>query len=227
MTMTGKLVHEETASDWDERFGLGGWRAAGGNVQSLQFMNAIIAALSPEIREALAALNTFDRKDEHEFAVRRSVIWDYGCAEGDGTALLQGLHPFAEVVGIDWSPAAVERARERWPTCRFRVGDIREPDGWATVIFTSHTLEHMADPAAVAANLLQHCELLVVAVPDIRPDRPDGGHDGAAPVHDWLDRVPGVIHRGTTLTARLDTDHPGPENYVMESSVVYAYHNPG
>ena len=141
MTMTGKLVWEETASDWDTRFD-GGWQKAGGNFQSLQFALGTLA--SPDVMDALAKLTP--RCGASLSDLLGIKIIDYGCALGDGTALLKVVFPYADVIGVDISAKAVEVAKSRWPIIDFKVGSILEPEE-ADLIWTSHTVEHFEDSA--------------------------------------------------------------------------------
>jgi len=99
---------------------------------------------------------------------QRGLIYDYGCALGDGTAYIQSCFPLSEVIGIDISPRAVEMAQQRWPYCKFYPGDIQNPQGRiASLIYTSHTLEHLENPGQTVEGLLDRCSILIAVVPPI------------------------------------------------------------
>lgn len=164
------------------------FEAAGGNFQSLTFY-----------RDALKHLDSLDFFDEmarwkplwsgdNVIAVKggQPLIHDYGCAEGDGTALIQIHYPMGKVVGFDLSDDAIKAARRRWPLLEFRRGDICAPKDEAFMIFSSHTIEHTDDPVEVAANLLRFCVVLVLVFPTITETQ-DGGHEGAVLTREWTD----------------------------------------
>jgi len=221
MTMTGKLIYEETAEDWNERFGGSGWRKIGGNIQSMIFMLSIVRRLTyhSPLGNFLTNLATL-RKEGDKIHAFGATIYDLGCAEGDGTAVLSGYLPLSTVKGVDWSESAIERARERWPTCSFQVADVETFDQPATIIFISHVMEHLPDPASVLRNLLQYCNFLVVAVPTIEAGQLTGGHEGATPVREWLESVP-AIWQDTFSTVRINPEVAG--ECVLENSYLYLY----
>ncbi len=55
----------------------------------------------------------------------RHVV-DLGCGPGNLTTLLAARWPGADVLGVDSSPAMVDRARAAAPGIRFEVGDLRD-----------------------------------------------------------------------------------------------------
>lgn len=169
-----KPIQTVSVADIDERFASGSWETAGGNVQSTLF------ALTGCSKLPMWA---------HEIMLQSQTFVDFGCAEGDGTAVLAAVYPMAHVTGLDISPEAVRRAALRWPTLQFRLGDITAPTAKADVIWTSHTLEHVSDPAAAVSCLLTLCRLLVVIVPPINKEQP-GPHVGAVPLHVWANQLP-------------------------------------
>jgi hypothetical protein len=176
-------IEGQTNAYWNERFKSGDWSENGGNFQSLLFMNTILDIAFqkfPVLRE-YARTGT---EPDGTISFYPTKIVDFGSAEGDGTAVIQSRFPLAQVVGVDWSFDAIQKARLRWPTLSFRVGDIENPTGTADIIFTSHTLEHLTDPAETVNRLLDVCSWLIVAVPPISTDE-KGGHDGAVPYAEW------------------------------------------
>jgi 2-polyprenyl-3-methyl-5-hydroxy-6-metoxy-1,4-benzoquinol methylase len=152
------------------------WREAGGNIQSLTFYLAAmphLATLSP-FKEYMSW-----SIDENDWVKHYAIsIHDYGCGHGDGTAVLQSAFPMATIKGFDISPEAIAEAWNRWPTIEFAVGDVTDPQEKANIIYCSHTLEHLLDPAGTIMNLRKYCNLLVVVLPTITEDM-DGGHTGA------------------------------------------------
>lgn len=55
-----------------------------------------------------------------------ATVLDLGCGPGHLTALLRDRWPGADVVGLDASPAMVERARSADPGGRYVLGDVRD-----------------------------------------------------------------------------------------------------
>ena len=206
--MTGKPVAEETSEDWDERF-RGGWQKAGGSYQSLLFAFNALRVLWQEIH-SLAEWQI----EGDNVSAPKIVVHDYGCALGDGTALLQAALPVARVIGVDFSEEGICRAQERWPTLSFKVGDITHPED-ADIIWTSHTLEHVEDPSAAVALLLKHCKSLVVVVPYIVPEM-HGGHEGSPATQEWVSKCPKPLTKDCYMTFRKTSDHEGiPESNVL------------
>lgn len=88
-------------------------------------------------------------------------ILDYGCGQGKWIPLLHELFPHAEIVGIDISEVAIEKAVSKYPMCNFRAFDgERAPlaDSGFDLVFSFHVLEHVLDIGASVhdiARLLQ------------------------------------------------------------------------
>jgi trans-aconitate 2-methyltransferase len=76
-----------------------------------------------------------------------SSIVDLGCGPGHLTSLLRERWPGADVVGIDASPAMIERARATSPTERYALGDVRDyarghgPVGGADLVISNATFQ--------------------------------------------------------------------------------------
>ena len=86
-------------------------------------------------------------------------ICDWGCAQGDAVDLLQDRFPAAAVTGVDFSPAAIRRAGERFPTRAFRCEDWTKPARDAKpavfdLVFSSHTLEHFSNTREILWKVL-------------------------------------------------------------------------
>lgn len=54
------------------------------------------------------------------------LAYDLGCGPGSSTELLLRRFPSTRVIGTDSSPAMLEAARERLPSCELELGDIAE-----------------------------------------------------------------------------------------------------
>ena len=93
----------------------------------------------------------------------RLGLCDWGNALGNGTQVLaQALG--VEVVGVDFSPTAIDKARQRFPGLHLRVEDwIAGPPGaHHDVVISSNTLEHFAQPWQVFSRLADHARRHVV-----------------------------------------------------------------
>jgi SAM-dependent methyltransferase len=102
-------------------------------------------------------------------------ILEIGCASGQTLAYLHSVG--AELtVGIEYSPQAAERARNRQGVTRVLVGDVErmyldlEPASFDLLI-AGHVLEHLADPWKALRRLrtfLKPSGQLVAGLPNIR-----------------------------------------------------------
>jgi len=193
-----KPIVDVTIEDIDGRFASGSWAAAGGNMQSMLFAATALRHIPPRCFALMG-----DPVD--------ATLIDYGCAEGDGTAMLAANFPVVNVIGCDISEAAVSRAKIRYPLIQFEVDDIRKPHFLANCIWTSHTLEHLDDPASVVQTLRDICNLLVVIVPPIESEvqRNNGPHVGAELTSEWLAKLPTPLFRDcfTVYRREIPYDH--------------------
>lgn len=206
-----KPIQDVTEEDLDGRFASGHWTKVGGNLQSMTFYQAALHNLE---KSSHATLFDMLRKGVYS-------LHDYGCAEGDGTALLQATFPLAQIVGFDLSHEAVARASARWPTVAFAHGDINNPQHTANVIWTSHTIEHLPDPAATVRGLLQRCRWLVVLVPPIPEDDVSEAHSGAVGVNTWINSLGFFpLYHSYLLTERRDTEN---KSLLLEESLLLFY----
>lgn len=100
-------------------------------------------------------------------------VLDLGCGLGQMANMVSGAY-----VGIDFSPFAIEWARERNrnPSAFFFTGDIRElPDAWqADTVLLLEVLEHLEDREAVARTALWMARRRVVVTVPV--DMPDPAH---------------------------------------------------
>jgi hypothetical protein len=120
---------------WDTRFA-SSWQADHGPEQTRFFCELALATLPQWLRQQV---------QQHRFSV-----CDWGCALGEGTALLaRGLG--TTVKGVDFSATAIEKAKAQYPGLEFLcedwlaadVGDVYD------LVFSSNTLEHFEQPWSV------------------------------------------------------------------------------
>ena len=92
------------------------------------------------------------RKALHGLDYRTAV--DVGCGAGDNVALLLEAGAPARVVGLDVSPTALDRARERHPGEYVLLDIEREVlDERFDLVFSSLLLEHLPDDSAALRNM--------------------------------------------------------------------------
>lgn len=135
-----------------------------------------------------------------EGASHRRVV-DLGCGPGNSTALLAERFADAEVLGVDSSPAMIERARARLPGARLEVRDLlpwsaapSQQGAW-DLVFSNAALQWVSPHPQVFAQLagcLREGGTLAVQMP----------RNHAAPTHtciaqvaqrsEWSDRLRGA-----------------------------------
>lgn len=98
----------------------------------------------------------------YRFALRHlrpGRVLDIACGVGYGTHVLaEGVEAGTSVVGVDISEEAVDYARRRYggPNIEFAIGDalaFDDASGFDTIV-SLETVEHVEDPAALIAHLV-------------------------------------------------------------------------
>jgi GT2 family glycosyltransferase/glycosyltransferase involved in cell wall biosynthesis/outer membrane murein-binding lipoprotein Lpp len=118
---------------WDYRFS-NDWEENFGREQSIFFSEV--------------AVNGFPAWLTDQIKDQQLTMCDWGCAQGDGTQNLANRLQLPELVGVDFSPEAIAKARAAYPKhlfiCDDFLGESSSP-AW-DVLFSSNTLEHFAEP---------------------------------------------------------------------------------
>ncbi len=135
---------------WEARFA-NSWQADHGPEQTRFFGELALATLPHWLRQQVQR--------------RRLTVCDWGCALGEGTALLaSGLG--TAVAGVDFSATAIDKARALYPGLAFLCEDWLSEDvgNVYDVVFSSNTLEHFEQPWGVFARLARHarCHLVLL-----------------------------------------------------------------
>jgi SAM-dependent methyltransferase len=131
---------------WDHRFHSGDWELRAGRWQTRCFAACFLRQVS--------------------LPAAPFSLLDFGCALGEGVAALHAAAPHGAYAGCDISPAAIEKARQRYGgLARFFTADAATLDGVWDIILCSNVLEHVTEPLAVAERLLAHCRTLYVMTP--------------------------------------------------------------
>lgn len=135
-----------TPDYWDWRFASGDWEAKKGRSQTEGFASAQIRWVD------LAS----------DFA---GTLLDFGCGMGDAMEVYRRAFPRASLMGIDISPAAIQRCRENYGSiASFSVGDFKSVPA-VDAIIASNVLEHLDNDKEVAKWLLSQCQDLFIVVP--------------------------------------------------------------
>lgn len=98
-------------------------------------------------------------------------ICDLGCGTGWLTGVLSAFGP---CLGVELSPVAVERAREKYPTVQFAAADATawQPErGSFDIVVSQEVIEHIVDKAAylaVARKALRQGGYLFMTTPNLR-----------------------------------------------------------
>lgn len=98
-------------------------------------------------------------------------IVDLGCGAGASTAPLLARWPDADVLGIDTSPAMLEKARAAVPGARFERADVATwaPDAPVDLLFSNATLHWVPDHTTLLPRLMSRLApggVLAVQIPD-------------------------------------------------------------
>src|SRR5574337_468966 len=154
------------------------------------------------------------------------TVVDWGCAEGDGTDELAAMVAAQRLSGVDFSGAAIQRARTRYPAIRFihadwlveRVGG-GDPETW-DVVFSSNTLEHFHQPFEVLNALCARARKLVVLVLPYREhERIEEHHFSFLP-----DNLPATLSNGFRLVSARAVDcRRKPDTRWMGEQIVLVY----
>ena len=127
---------------WSRRF-QGDWQEKGGRDQSRAFARLAVLFMPSWLKSAIRQ--------------QCLSICDWGCALGDGTALLAGTFA-SRVTGIDFAQNAIDNAKKTYKRVEFLACDLATEelaDSW-DLVFSSNTLEHFPDPWSVASRLAKH-----------------------------------------------------------------------
>ncbi|MGC6388975.1 trans-aconitate 2-methyltransferase [Ewingella sp. S1.OA.A_B6] len=98
-------------------------------------------------------------------------ITDLGCGPGNSTELLHHAYPDALLTGIDSSQAMLEQARDRLPSCRFELADIREwqPQQQQDIIYANASLQWVTGHQQLLPHLMGQLAtegILAIQMPD-------------------------------------------------------------
>lgn len=143
---------------WDGRFGED-WQAHGGPDQTRFFTQIALEAMPDWFLDRVRGAGL--------------SLCDWGCAEGEGAAML-ARELGAPVVGVDFAEIAIATARGKFPDVEFRAIDWLAGDGDGQqfdVLFSSNTLEHFHAPWEVFDSIVRHASRYVVLLVPYREEQ--------------------------------------------------------
>lgn len=153
---------------YPEEYGPHGSRPAGGSRGALgRVVRGMLLLVPRVLPDSAGALQEELRHGAAHGAPRR--VLDVGC--GDGRHLAQDTQAGWRATGVDFSPAAVERARPRG--LDVRLGTIHRDDlapASFDLIWLSHVIEHVPDPVGLlrrGRDLLAADGRIHVATPNL------------------------------------------------------------
>ena len=115
---------------------------------------------------AQLALSIFPNWLINEITKYKYSICDAGCAEGDGANLFYKKFPKSRISAFDFSPIAINKAKNKNPNIDFFVDDLSNLKKTYDIIYCSNTLEHINNQRTVLNNLLKKTNKhLIIQVP--------------------------------------------------------------
>jgi hypothetical protein len=134
---------------WEVYFS-GLWDQNNGRGQTTHFMQCLVQNL-PE-------------PEKRYLSDREAAVLDWGCAFGDGVAVLAESFPRCRLAGLDFAEAAIIEARRSFPKQEFIHADGGRLEREFDVIMTSNCLEHFENPLEVVESHLRWCRDFYVAL---------------------------------------------------------------
>lgn len=132
---------------WDKRFQSQDWRVFCGPEQTKYFTELFV-------QNAPQWLIRYVRQNN------LSVL-DLGCAEGEGTKVLDSVWP-QQVSGADFSAAAIAQAQQKYSDLSYEVQDIFQLTKDWDVIYLSNVVEHFEAPYSAISAVCKHARRAVI-----------------------------------------------------------------
>lgn len=85
--------------------------------------------------------------------INPSTILDVGCGPGNSTRVLAARWQAADILGIDNSPAMIEKARQDYPSQKWEAMDARNIAGRYDLVYSNATLQWIGDHASLLPSL--------------------------------------------------------------------------
>ena len=85
--------------------------------------------------------------------INPATIIDVGCGPGNSTQVLSARWQAADILGIDNSPAMIEKAKQDYPDQKWEVMDARTIGGKYDLVYSNATLQWIGDHANLMPSL--------------------------------------------------------------------------
>ena len=137
-------------------------------------------------------------------------IVDLGCGSGLSTRPLLERFPAGDILGIDTSPAMIDKARHELPAARFELGDVAtwEADGPVDLLFANAVLQWLPDHASLLPRLIDQLApggILAVQMPDNLDEPCQRAMREVARSGPWAERLAGAEGARTILPTLGET----------------------
>jgi len=86
--------------------------------------------------------------------INPATIIDVGCGPGNSTQVLASRWGASAILGIDNSPAMIEKARQDYPSQKWEVMDARNITGRYDLVYSNATLQWIGDHEKLIPSLL-------------------------------------------------------------------------
>ena len=112
-------------------------------------------------------------------------IADVGCGPGYLLGMVSERYRRRRLVGLDFSSAVLDAARDICKGAEFRLQDIYDPlEEKFDLLFCTEVIEHLLYPARAIENLLSAANKIVITIPDGRKDT-SGAHINFWSIESW------------------------------------------
>ena len=134
---------------WNKRFGNQDWKLYSGPKQTEYFTQLFLEKV-PQWLVRYVRQNQLS-------------VLDLGCAEGDGTNILDSVWP-GQVCGGDFAEMAIVEAKKKYAGIPFEVQDIFQLTGEWDIIFLSNVIEHFESPYKALSAACDHARSSVIVM---------------------------------------------------------------
>jgi trans-aconitate 2-methyltransferase len=131
-------------------------------------------------------------------------VVDLGCGPGNVTAILRQRFPAAVLIGVDGSPAMLDRARVTVPGCRFELADFHawRPSAPVDLIYSNAALQWVDRHAELLPRLLSFLApggALAIQMPMMRETPLHRVARELAASAEWAEDMQGVVPQPAIL----------------------------
>ncbi|MBI3332873.1 MAG: class I SAM-dependent methyltransferase [Candidatus Omnitrophica bacterium] len=158
------------------------------------------------------------------------TLLEVGCATGDFYRYLRLALPHLSYCGLDLSPAAVERARSKYPEGNFlacepgsqmlRVWEEKSGCRKADLVYASDVLHHQTEPFTFLCQLLRLASVAVLLRCRTRDVGPTEWNAARSRQLNYGGSVPYIVINMEELIGRIRREAPSAEVVVHRSRVV-------